>query len=320
MKNLSFAILFLTLIKISAAGEFEPLKTASGFHAGDRAPASASIDSDNSKQALLRKIIEDTANVLDNAAAVSAGLKLRVERDIPSEDVLFRFLEAGAGKIVIGETAEFLENKLMIIDAVWALGEIGDTGSARRLAEFCPTADNTVKLNIEAALSKIKSGGDIPKPCFPDPSAIIPGDLLFRKGYVGTFNPVTGDDPVGHAGIYIGFENDQPMVIDAGLIMRKITLNFFIRDWPYYGNRTTFPAPDQPQRKMIIDFAAAQIGKPYDMLHSTQKGPEKFDCVGLTEAAYEYAGLNPTPDNLESGAGWPLTPYEQYSHTLPSGK
>jgi hypothetical protein len=45
-------------------------------------------------------------------------------------------------------------------------------------------------------------------------------------------------------------------------------------------------------------------------------GPEYWeaDCVGFTEHCYEYAGGNPTPDEFETGAGWPLTPREQRDH------
>jgi len=63
----------------------------------------------------------------------------------------------------------------------------------------------------------------------------------------------------------------------------------------------------------------------YDGTHNNQKGewfkgwmcgPEYWeaDCVGFTEHCYEYAGGNPTPDEFETGAGWPLTPREQRDH------
>jgi len=67
-----------------------------------------------------------------------------------------------------------------------------------------------------------------------------------------------------------------------------------------------------------LEAAFAKLGHRYNNLHDTQKGPLEFDCVGLTEYAYESAGLNPTPDELETGWGWPLTPAKQFLHTVPN--
>jgi hypothetical protein len=58
------------------------------------------------------------------------------------------------------------------------------------------------------------------------------------------------------------------------------------------------------------------MGHHYSDTHFSQKGPADFDCVGYTEAAYEAAGLNPTPDEYETGWGWPLTPSEQFDFTV----
>ncbi len=66
----------------------------------------------------------------------------------------------------------------------------------------------------------------------------------------------------------------------------------------------------------------ASMRTEYDGTHNNQKGEEfkgwfcsapywEFDCVGFTERVYEDVGGNPTPNEFESGAGWPLTPREQ---------
>lgn len=67
-----------------------------------------------------------------------------------------------------------------------------------------------------------------------------------------------------------------------------------------------------------MDYVRAQLGKGYDMAHNVQKGPGKFDCVGLAEAAYEAAGLNSTLDEFEAGWSGPLTLTEQYEHAVPN--
>jgi len=206
-----------------------------------------------------------------------------------------------------------------LIDAVWALGETGGPAAERALLSAAPQADPTVRLNIDAALAKIAgrpaAGGRAEEPAA---AHLEPGDILFRKGYFGLLNPAIGAQAAGHVGVYAGVENGEHMVIEGWLPVRKVSLKVFIGNWPYYGNRTTPVRPTAAQRAAIVDYVRAQLGKGYDMAHTGQKGPGKFDCVGLAEAAYEAAGLNPTPDEFESGWGWPLTPTEQYEHTLPN--
>jgi Tol biopolymer transport system component len=45
------------------------------------------------------------------------------------------------------------------------------------------------------------------------------------------------------------------------------------------------------------------------------KGPEEFNCVGLTETAYEYAGIDLVSEEQEK---WVITPAEQYRATKPA--
>jgi len=215
--------------------------------------------------------------------------------------------------------------KIKLINAIWALGEIGADEDAYVLAEVFSSADKTVKLNIKTAMDKIEArGGSLTKKNAGIPDAerlyghLEPGDIVFRKGYFGLLNSAIKAQTVGHVGIYSGIENGEHMVIEGWLPVRKTTLKHFISDWPYYGNYTTAPAPTPAQRNLILDYASSQLGKAYDFTHGIQKGPLKFDCVGLAEAAYESVGLNPTPDEFESGWGWPLTPTEQYEHTFPN--
>ncbi|MFA6434921.1 MAG: hypothetical protein WCW52_09520 [Elusimicrobiales bacterium] len=209
-------------------------------------------------------------------------------------------------------------DRLSAIDAIWALGELRDGASIQFLKNMLPSADRTVRLNLLAALKKMRAAPPetIAKLEEAEFSAIPPGDILFREGNFGILSPGL---PVGHTGIFAGMENRTPMMIHSTSKyggVAKGDMEIFIAGHPYYGNRTTAVRPTAEQRAGIISWLTEQYGKPYDTLHSTQKGPDTFDCVGLTEAAYEHVGLNPTPDELEAGPGWPLEPYEQYEYTV----
>lgn len=47
------------------------------------------------------------------------------------------------------------------------------------------------------------------------------------------------------------------------------------------------PRPDRP--RVVVDFALAQVGKPYVWAAA---GPRAYDCSGLTLAAYRQVGVN----------------------------
>ena len=165
-------------------------------------------------------------------------------------------------------------------------------------------------------------------------AGIADGDILFAGGLTGDITSwVSPDLPVGHAGIFAGAE------IKNGRIYVKIgdcVPNFFtpggvrnVSAWknfthlfkyPYYGNRTSKPAPTPAQRNKIVELSIemGEKGLHYDITHISQKGPVEFDCVGYSEYIYEAVGLNPTDNSYETGLGWPLTPWEQFAGTVPS--
>ena len=87
------------------------------------------------------------------------------------------------------------------------------------------------------------------------------------------------------------------------------------------------------QRIKIVEFAKAQIGKPYvkgktigvlfGLLEGIfVKGPDGYNCVGLVEAAYEYAGTNylqGSPQGIITyDDGDIISPAMQYSRTKPA--
>lgn len=260
------------------------------------------------------------AEIEAQASYASPGRDMKGFSAAGRSAALLRILEEGISGRLPGDGG-----RRRLIDAVWALGELGGPGVEPALHRALNSADSTTRLNIAAALAKIyaRSGaGGRKAAAGPDLAAaaahLEPGDILFRKGYFGLLNPVVGAQTVGHVGIYAGVENGEPLVIEGWVPVRKAPLEKFIGGWPFYGNYTTAPEPDARQRGLVLKFAQAQLGKVYDYVHTAQKGPLSFDCVGLAEAAYEYAGLNPTPDGFETGWGWPLTPTEQYEHTVPN--
>jgi len=155
------------------------------------------------------------------------------------------------------------------------------------------------------------------------------GDLIYTGGIFGVPQDWIGDMPVGHAGIFGGTEvRGGKMVVviydcvpdnfkPIGGVRKVFSFTNFTHHnmYAFYGNRVSGVRPTEAQRERIIKAAAAKIGHHYSDSHFSQKGPEDFDCVGYTEYAYEAAGLNPTPDDQETGWGWPLTPAEQYAAT-----
>jgi len=157
------------------------------------------------------------------------------------------------------------------------------------------------------------------------------GDLIFTGGIVGTISGwVSPDMPVGHSGIFAGTETRDgrirvliadcvPSFFVPGDVRNIDSWHKFTRqyEFPFYGNRTSKVRPTPAQRDRIVKRALAmgKLGLKYKLF---RKGPLKYDCVNYTEFLYEEAGLNPTPDSYESGAGWPFTPWEQFEATSPS--
>lgn len=156
------------------------------------------------------------------------------------------------------------------------------------------------------------------------------GDLIFTGGIVGTISGwVSPDMPVGHSGIFAGTEVKDgrlrvvladcvPNAFKPGGVRNIYAWHKFTRDYkfPFYGNRTSKARPTPAQREFIVKKALAMggLGLKYKLF---QKGPTEYDCVNYTEFLYESAGLNPTPDGYESGAGWPFTPWEQFEASRP---
>jgi hypothetical protein len=169
-----------------------------------------------------------------------------------------------------------------------------------------------------------------PAPKLSDFDSMEKGDLIYTGGVFGIPQGWIGDLEIGHVGIYGGTEirNGRIAVViydcvpdnfkPYGGVRRIYSFNYFTHEhmYPFFGNRVSKVRPTPAQRDLIIKAAKAKLGHHYSDLHIYQKGPEVFDCVGYGEYAYEAAGLNPTPDDQETGLGWPLTPAEQFAATV----
>ncbi len=171
------------------------------------------------------------------------------------------------------------------------------------------------------------------------------GDLLYCLGSIFT-NHGTGWRP-GHVGIYVGeksWNGQRYNVIEA--LGHGVQRSYY-NPISNFSNGSVYMGAREPknftltsnQRRLIVEYAEEQIGKPYAWVQTTvgvlfglakgslvKGGIGSYNCVGLAEAAYEYAGTN-NGDGLvpylqeETGFGdvpGALTPAEQYNYTKPA--
>lgn len=224
-----------------------------------------------------------------------------------SDDVVKINMAIGAGKTKSGDASKFL----------YELAGKTDESNVVRAAAYEMLGE--IRAKAPAARLSAKDGME-------------KGDLIYTGGIFGIPQGWIKETPVGHAGLYGGTEvKDGKIVVviydcvpdnfkPYGGVRKIYSFYNFTHHtmYAFYGNRVTKTRPTPAQRDLIIKAARAKLGHHYSDTHFSQKGPEDFDCVGYTEYAYEAAGLNPTPNNQETGWGWPLTPAEQFAATVPN--
>ncbi|MDA8131233.1 MAG: hypothetical protein M0011_06980 [Elusimicrobia bacterium] len=209
-------------------------------------------------------------------------------------------------------------------------GKTKSSGASKFLYDLAAKANesNVVRAAAYEMLEQRSERG--PDPRLSPYNGMEKGDLIYTGGIFGIPQGWIGDMPVGHAGIYAGTEvKDGKIVVviydcvpdnfkPYGGVRKIYSFYNFTHHtiYAFYGNRVPKVRPTAEQRDKIVAAAAAVVGHHYSDTHFTQKGPVDFDCVGYTEYAYEKAGLNPTPNDQETGWGWPLTPAEQYAATV----
>jgi len=209
---------------------------------------------------------------------------------------------------------------------------------------------------------------EVPPPF--DPGFPQPGDLLYRKS---NFLIIKDKWVPGHVGIYVGekaYDGVIPYnVIEAlhkkpdDTIIDEVVRNYYnpISEFAgkfkvtYMGavqpSQADFNVLDSNQREKVVWYAEEMVGESYawyetinclfgmakgDYVKGTNKDgePGYYNCVGLTEAAYEFAGVNGgvglvTEEdegnncillfpNLMPHPRCVLTPAEQYAKTEPA--
>jgi len=171
-----------------------------------------------------------------------------------------------------------------------------------------------------------------------------PGDLLYKFSKLPPANINEGWCS-GHVGIYVGEKYDEEEkkpynVIEA--LLGGVTRSYHSPISEFGGNSIYLGAREpksgllDEQRNKIVAFAENAVGTPYSFIDTLTsmiysglgrgnlvKGyGNDFNCVGLAEAAYEYAGIdlvsNYDEGNEIYGPYHILTPAEQYNKTVPA--
>ena len=182
----------------------------------------------------------------------------------------------------------------------------------------------------------------------PDLGLPQPGDLLYK---LSNYKGIEGWLP-GHVGIYVGelvydgvfYYNVIEALLDGVKRTYKNPISAFSGSATYMGARQPKSgALTSKQREDVVWYVEGKVGKPYAIGQSFPgiifgmlrgnlvKGAlGTYNCVGLAEAAYEYAGVNGgqglvsdwaegnyCPISLYSSS-CVLTPAEQYNKTEPA--
>jgi len=172
-----------------------------------------------------------------------------------------------------------------------------------------------------------------------------PGDLLYKFSKFPPLLNINEGWCSGHVGIYVGEKYDEEEekpynVIEAllGGVTRSYhsPISEFGDNSIYLGAREPKSGLLQEQRNKIVAFAENAVGTPYSLIDTVStmvfsglgrgnlvKGyGNDFNCVGLAEAAYEYAGVdlvsNYDEGNEIYGPCHILTPAEQWFNTVPA--
>jgi hypothetical protein len=147
-----------------------------------------------------------------------------------------------------------------------------------------------------------------------------------RVGLVAHRNSSAAAGWIGHVGVFVA--EDTMIHCTTGHdphAVRRITFADWKAGLECWGIREDHLHPVNLAAVVNRALEIASWRTEYDGAHNNQKGkwfkgwfcaPKYWeaDCVGFAEHCYEHSGGNPTPNEYESGAGWPLTPREQRDH------
>ena len=112
---------------------------------------------------------------------------------------------------------------------------------------------------------------------------IQPGDVILSTTY-GHASNLGNPGKFKHAILYIGAENSKPMIIEAigeGVVKRTLVECIAEKD-KIAVIRSNEISQDSPNLKVALEWANAQVGKPYDYDFDTT-GNDKYDNFFCSE-------------------------------------
>jgi uncharacterized protein YycO len=137
-----------------------------------------------------------------------------------------------------------------------------------------------------------------------------PGDILFVDLYKGWCQIGYWD----HVALYVGGYYVVEATYNSGVCLTSVE-EFFERDYP--AQISAMRLKEIPDRQKVIqraiDYALAQVGKPFDqimaipLLLTFKNTDDKFHCANLVWRAYMISGID-----LDSNHGWLLYPDDIY--------
>jgi formylglycine-generating enzyme required for sulfatase activity len=164
---------------------------------------------------------------------------------------------------------------------------------------------------------------------------LSPGDILYTLT-VNPLNPLPNWIPA-HTSIYSDTveatltSNGESRIVESNVFgsdtkegcsrpggVRPYTMSLFMTgdNHLYMGARSLDTATDE-DRRVARDYAVQQINKGFTLVGGvkiSQQGPNCFSCVGLAEAAYDYANISIIPPIQEFPF---ITPLQQFKKTTP---
>lgn len=146
--------------------------------------------------------------------------------------------------------------------------------------------DNLLELGGWATMPPGAAAQAVQRSAFPDRYAPqeAPAAGLVERLWVGPDNPVpAAPGPIGEPGAMQAADLSTVLCPDQG--SSNIPLN---PDVEQEQLPPGFTLPADPQQRAAVSYALAQLDKPYVW---GAKGPDAFDCSGLTTAAWAAAGV-----------------------------
>lgn len=179
------------------------------------------------------------------------------------------------------------------------VGQIMDPRySAKKFFEALNRVGGWQQMPLTVAAQKVQISA------FPDAYAKWEplANQIFTK-ITGTVTPnnhfsYTTADNIADCGGFFG--QTVGLMSGAPYCLAKSTQYTPPRQGPCKANEIQIVIPDDPMRKKAIEFAFAQLGKPYVW---GGVGPSGFDCSGLTMGAMKAAGIG-SPRTSEAQYGW----------------